>query len=72
MTDTKWQPIETAPRDETDVLLASKETDTIIVAAYCTDPTPMWHTLDGPAYQERAFSHWMPLPSHPAKSDASK
>jgi hypothetical protein len=62
-----WQPIETAPRDGTRVLLFSKwerEVDFArYVGAYSSDPKG-WVSIPG-AYWKYP-SHWAPLPESPA------
>jgi hypothetical protein len=63
-----WQPIETAPRDGTDVLLVWYEKNCMIVAGWDDeqhDEPYRWASLDGPVYHKDAFSHWMPLPEAP-------
>lgn len=65
----EWQPISTAPKDgETRILVWGPHGHEHMVVCY--DPEPdqpgfPWMTLDGPDYQEAAFTHWMPLPAPP-------
>lgn len=61
-----WQPIETAPRDGTPILLVCKEDGDVIEAHYTPDEggDPCWY-LDGMAYPTRLFTHWRPLPKPP-------
>ena len=64
----EWMPIETAPKDGTDVLLFTKEG---IIQGYFTyfewDQTVVYATYDGSGcvafYREP--THWMPLPPPP-------
>lgn len=64
----RWEPIETAPRDGTDILVCVRYTDTCLVVDW-DDAAPQsgwnWATLDGPYYHSGLFSHWMPLPPPP-------
>lgn len=64
-----WQPIETAPRDGTDVLLVWRDVDCMIVAHWEPEydgPNPYhWEALEGDRYLADAFSHWAPLPEPP-------
>ncbi len=56
-----WQPIETAPRDGTEVLAWCEESETMHVAYYC--PTErLWFNTEG---VNHFMSHWMPLPPVP-------
>jgi len=78
----EWQPIETAPRDGSEVLLyrplAYKTHDPIVTIRKSTHfPQHRWPAtvpegcaIDGPgAYTEGACyaTHWMPLPAAPTK-----
>ena len=68
MSNREWQPIETAPKDGTPVLLAGCRK--IVVAAWLEDEIDWWHVDDnkrGPfALRGPAPTHWMPLPAAPA------
>ena len=62
---TKWQPIETAPKDNTDILGWSKDTD-IVQQVYWHIHHKMWVV----AFFEDCTpsappTHWMPLPEPP-------
>ena len=65
-----WQPIETAPKDGTEILIAS---DCFVEAAYWEgkDSLYPWVTLDGQhvtnGRQEGIYgpTHWQPLPAPP-------
>lgn len=67
----EWQPIETAPRDGTDILVVWNAGGIQMVVGWDEDAEATingrwaWATLDGPNYHENAFSHWMPLPEPP-------
>lgn len=63
-----WQPIETAPRDSTQVLIFSeKDPDKeIIIGWYCLDFEEWRHYgVGGNDSLYYIPSHWMPLPSPP-------
>lgn len=69
-----WQPIESAPRDGTDILVyrprAHEHGDAAITVAKTTDrPRPSPHGIQH--YTDRAHhpTHWMPLPAPPASID---
>lgn len=67
-----WQPIATAPRDETEILVDDSRVAgfSMMVVFYAGDNRNLWvwHTYDGISYHEDAFTHWMPLPAFPALS----
>jgi hypothetical protein len=63
-----WQPIETAPKDGTRILIASKEGVASASWSCCIhwDPAGDWSDSDEyatPAGHE--ITHWMPLPEPP-------
>jgi len=63
-----WQPIETAPKDGTDVLLAGTGTyDVTVGSFYKATKGPSvcdgWYYQDGSSRIEP--THWMPLPPPP-------
>lgn len=75
---TSWQPIETAPKDGTRVLVATKAA--VYIAKYgeyrkedsyfygwyeydCDDP---WYSTD---FQYHPLTHWRPLPELPEASN---
>lgn len=71
-----WQPIKTAPKDGTAVLLclwgseypAREPTHPEMIVASYDEATPdfPWLTLDGAnGYHADAPTHWMPLPDPP-------
>lgn len=61
----EWQPIETAPRDRTDVLVLLAN-NSVRVARYVVG----WATVPGgwTLYP----THWMPLPAPPATPSAEE
>lgn len=69
-----WQPIETAPRDGTRVLLAHDEW--VGAGAWCKEGNgngPFWTDYSVASwpyeeYAEIAPSHWMPLPDAPVSA----
>ena len=75
MTDAKWQPIETAPRDGTRVMLGNAAgvwvADWIPVYRTGYRPDDPWHSalLNHDHIRESARyeapTHWMPLPPPP-------
>jgi len=62
-----WQPIETAPKDGTVVLLAGCRKP--VAAAWLEDEIDWWHVDDnkrGPfALRGPGPTHWMPMPAPP-------
>lgn len=68
----KWQPIETAPKDGTTILLWSprmqwEKQKNIAIMAYWSDCG--WYDGHGGGWGGRAFSHWMPLPEPPQEGE---
>jgi hypothetical protein len=78
----EWQPIETAPKDGTRVLLhrpsAAASWAQLVIGSFCLDqhakrPRPYWkhdkERLEG-VRQTRGEqpTHWMPLPSPPEQN----
>lgn len=61
-----WQPISTAPRDGSEVLI-SNFGRSVVVASYERDYGGWcyrWHPYDGPSVYGDA-THWQPLPTPP-------
>jgi hypothetical protein len=54
----RWRPIEEAPQDGTEILVAFPGHDSRIV--YWSDCG--WYDGDGGQWSPRAFTHWIPLP----------
>lgn len=69
---TQWRPIETAPRDGTDILVRMRSGARLLVVYWDAEskaPRHHWHTIDGPIfYSDFAFDGWMPAP--PTQEDA--
>lgn len=58
----EWQPIETAPKDETEILTLRKGGMTA-VAIYFPHQEAEWCCVDGMHLLN--VTHWMPLPEPP-------
>ena len=68
MNDTGWQPIETAPKDRTPVLLWDLVVG-VLVARWDGAAWPhYWDSETIPGQDE--LTHWRPLPPPPAATDA--
>lgn len=67
----EWQPIETAPKDGTDILIYCKDTHEMFVAFYATQietGQQDWiiaRAKDGTCFVLKSPTHWMPLPPQP-------
>lgn len=62
----KWQPISTAPKDGTSILIFEADqgaTGTVRVARWRDDTIPMGWTGS-----EQEPSHWLPLPQPPSQA----
>jgi hypothetical protein len=59
----KWQPISTAPKDGTNILIFEADEGTVRISRWRDDTIPT-----GWAGSDRAPSHWLPLPDPPRKS----
>ena len=80
--ETPWQPIETAPRDDTEILVMYMHIETQIVHVgfwlegdECESPAGWWTYTHSEVSRElldgwRAPTHWMPLPPPPASQGA--
>jgi len=64
----EWQPIETAPKDGTEVLTCRN--GNLMAVAFWRDFRRSWVVSDG-AYI-RNVTHWMPLPAPPKVSTPSE
>ena len=64
-----WQPIETAPKDYTGVLLCSADTRTVR-EGYWSTSSKAWQTLICEGPNDLKWSHWMPLPAPPSSGAA--
>lgn len=62
-----WQPIETAPRDGTNVLICDAHDRDVVAAAYWSSGRKQWHVLWNAENFEENFTatHWMLLPEPP-------
>lgn len=72
--DDKWQPIETAPKDGTEILacdvsgdLGAYHVEVVFWAVSWGDDsdTVGWGICDGQTRPPSCFTHWMPLPEPP-------
>ena len=68
----EWQPIETAPKDGTPILVAENSRDYPFIAYWgyvgrFTSSEKMWIGHDFGAMPEGSVNHWMPLPEPPEK-----
>ena len=66
----EWQPIETAPKDGTEVFLWTEEKPNIVVAYWDTYEGSGWwrfseSVLSDIAGEVENATHWMPLPEPP-------
>ena len=62
----EWQPIETAPKDGTEILGWWKRSKTMEVIVWC-DIEHNW--LDVQDVPTSAPTHWMPLPTPPESKE---
>ena len=67
---TEWQPIETAPKDGSTILIATHSYEGgVMMAAWASDvPTPAFVDEVGDSYFDA--THWMPLPAPPRETGA--
>lgn len=63
----QWQPIETAPKDGTTVLVCDRLGDCSVASYWARKPT-YWDGNWGDGEYETRPSHWMPLPAAPEVS----
>lgn len=61
-----WQPIETAPRDGTPILLAHTKRDPKVEFATYDRSNGRWYTCFGGRVLRFEYA-WMPIPSPPEK-----
>jgi hypothetical protein len=69
-TDREWQPIETAPKDGTGILVIDDNVmDGFHQVVFWDDdakqPGWNWATSDGPSFHRECFTHWKPLDKTP-------
>lgn len=71
-----WQPIETAPKDGTSVILAAVRDGKYVVGEGLWEGDAWWWANEWGDYNTdqiemyRQVTHWMPLPDPPAGTDA--
>ena len=70
----EWQPIETAPKDGTKLLLCeSVDENYIFVGSWSETRNPKWYGTNWYCVEYDAFNHapthWMPLPQPPEKTE---
>jgi hypothetical protein len=65
----EWQPIETAPKDHTDFLAFEPRFGCVVLnfGEYANDGHPLWEDRVQEYWPNYQPTHWMPLPSPPAK-----
>lgn len=61
----RWRPIDTAPKDGTDILIFAWGNSQIVVSYDESNAMHPWRTLDGIGYHKDSPTHWMPLPEPP-------
>ncbi len=59
----KWQPIETAPKDESRILLYRTGWAEAIAVGWWSNANVCWMSI--PGTWEWKATHWMPLPDPP-------
>ncbi len=62
----EWQPIETAPKDGTDILIFTSY-ESFYVASYDDVFRAPWRIRNDEGLNEHVPTHWMPLPAEPNK-----
>lgn len=74
----QWQPIETAPKDGTKILVygyyiydGDKDRTEYTHLVVWDEDFSAWESDDGEFVDSEIFSHWQPLPSPPHDKDAS-
>lgn len=64
----EWQPIETAPKDGTNILIAYRDGyfgDMVVTKAAWDEDKEKWDKLFSNEYIKDIPTHWMPLPKPP-------
>lgn len=64
--DDGWLPIETAPKDGTEILVNLSYNVAMYIVFFEND---QWLTSDGFKWPQSAISHWRPLPPPPKEID---
>lgn len=59
----QWQPIETAPRDGTEIVILTDIGESFV--AYFGTATKKWHEVFADNIIREQAAHWMPLPPEP-------
>jgi len=79
-----WQPIETAPKDGTPILILDMNGESIEITEWCTHKWTDYEHVEGELYRKvetestywngngHRATHWMPLPPPPAVSSHSQ
>ena len=67
-----WQPIETAPKDGTGILVYCQKSLTVPVTGGYWDDHPACQCWIAGGYMQKVFppTHWMPLPAPPLPDNA--
>lgn len=61
----EWQPIETAPKDGTEILIYSRYGDQYVVSYDDSFIRAPWRIRNEEGLNENIPTHWMPLPETP-------
>ena len=79
----EWQPIETAPKDGTRILIAraGEDSDDIEITEWCSLEDFDWEHIEGEMWRKKPLpprefwngngyraTHWMPLPEPPVSA----
>ncbi len=68
----EWQPIETAPRNWTGIILYDPVCDPEVFQGYYSEPDggdDCWMEDQGMGSEQVFPTHWMPLPSPPSSTE---
>lgn len=65
----EWQPIETAPKDGTHILVHFWEPKTTMVCQYVAADLFCWSVIGGECWNGKHATHWMPLPPPPRQTE---
>lgn len=75
----EWQPIETAPRDGTEILAYRRDAGVFTIhfvapadMIVSDDEEPCWFSLNGDDLTDDMPTHWMPLPKPPRTASATR
>lgn len=68
----QWQPIETAPKVENQLILGCDKTGMLAIIEYCSwmdeNQWSVYHDAEDYAWQDYKPIYWMPLPCAPEES----